>query len=129
MRLKSLMDLVLVVKLLAGCLERGQSTMVNAGGDDDDAFCRANNVVDGSKEYVGCRKDRDVHRSNAVARGERKHRDAQRADAESPGSSVTAARRRQVRVCLHGLSGMNFDRIDLSACSVHLSPAGRGRFA
>jgi hypothetical protein len=75
MSLKSLIALVLVVPLLAGCLERGQSTLVNAGGDDDDAFCRANGVVAGSKEYVACRKDRDVQRSNAEARGERKHRD------------------------------------------------------
>jgi hypothetical protein len=67
--------LLLIVPLLAGCLERGQPTMVNAGGDDDDAFCRANGVVVGSKEYVACRKDRDVQRSNAEARGERKHRD------------------------------------------------------
>jgi hypothetical protein len=75
MNLKSLIALLLVVPLLAGCLERGQSTMVNAGGDDDDAFCRANNVVSGSKEYVACRKDRDVQRSSAEARADRKQRD------------------------------------------------------
>jgi hypothetical protein len=67
--------LLLVVPLLAGCLERGQPTMVNAGGDDDDAFCRANNVVAGSKEYVACRKDRDVQRNNANARADRRQRD------------------------------------------------------
>ena len=39
----SLIALMLLAPLLAGCLERGQPTMVNAGGDDDDAFCRANN--------------------------------------------------------------------------------------
>ena len=67
--------LLLVIPLLAGCLERGQPTMVNANGDDDDAFCRANNVVVGSPAYVACRKDRDVQRSNANARADRKQRD------------------------------------------------------
>jgi hypothetical protein len=78
MRLRTpilLIPLLLIAPLLAGCLERGQPTMVNAGGDDDDAFCRANNVVVGSPEYVACRKDRDVQRSNANARTDRKQRD------------------------------------------------------
>ncbi len=72
---RPLIALLLVVPLLAGCLERGQPTMVNAGGDDDDAFCRANNVAVGSKEYVACRKDRDVQRNNANARADRRQRD------------------------------------------------------
>ena len=50
--------------LLAGCLERGQPTMVDTSADDD-AFCRANNVAVGSTEYVNCRKNRDVQRGNA----------------------------------------------------------------
>ena len=66
--------LLLVTPLLAGCLERGQPTMVNAEGDDDDAFCRANGVVAGSKEYVACRKDRDVQRTNAQGRADRTQR-------------------------------------------------------
>ena len=65
--------LLLVAPLLAGCLERGQPTMVDSSGDDD-AFCRANNSV-GSPEYVACRKDRDVQRSNANARTDRRQRD------------------------------------------------------
>jgi hypothetical protein len=72
---RSLIALLLVVPLLAGCLERGQPTMTNANGDDDDAFCRANNVVVGSKEYVACRKDRDVQRNNANGRADRRQRD------------------------------------------------------
>src|SRR5450432_414963 len=75
MKSKSLVALLLVAPLLAGCLERGQPTMVNAGGDDDDAFCRANNVAAGSKEYVACRKDRDVQRNNANSRADRRQRD------------------------------------------------------
>ena len=65
--------LLLVIPLLAGCLERGQPTMVNAGGDDDDAFCRTSNAV-GSPEYVACRKDRDVQRNNANARADKQQR-------------------------------------------------------
>ena len=66
--------LLLLAPLLAGCLERGQPTMVDSGGDDD-AFCRANNVAVGSPEYVACRKDRDVQRSNANARTDKRQRD------------------------------------------------------
>ena len=65
--------LLLIAPLLAGCLERGQPTMVDTSGDDD-AFCRANNVAMGSPEYVACRKDRDVQRNNANARTDRAQR-------------------------------------------------------
>jgi hypothetical protein len=68
-----LIPLLLIAPLLAGCLERGQPTMVNAGGDDDDAFCRASNAV-GSPEYVACRKDRDVQRNNANSRADKRQR-------------------------------------------------------
>ena len=64
--------LLLIAPLLAGCLERGQPTMVDSGGDDD-AFCRASNAV-GSQQYVACRKDRDVQRNNANARADRQQR-------------------------------------------------------
>ena len=64
---------LLIAPLLAGCLERGQPTMADTSGDDD-AFCRANNVAAGSPEYVACRKDRDVQRSNANARADRAQR-------------------------------------------------------
>jgi hypothetical protein len=66
--------LLLIAPLLAGCLERGQPTMVDTSGDDD-AFCRANNVKLGSPEYVACRKDRDVQRVNANGRTDRRQRD------------------------------------------------------
>jgi hypothetical protein len=69
-----LIALLLVAPLLAGCLERGQPTMVDTSGDDD-AFCRANNVAVGSPPYVACRKDRDVQRGNANARTDRRQRD------------------------------------------------------
>ena len=72
---RPLIALLLVAPLLAGCLERGQPTMAIAGGDDDDAFCRANNVKAGSSEYIACRKDRDVQRNNANTRADRRQRD------------------------------------------------------
>ncbi len=65
--------LLLIAPLLAGCLERGQPTMVDTSADDD-AFCRANNVAPGSNDYVNCRKNRDVQRANANARADRAQR-------------------------------------------------------
>jgi hypothetical protein len=65
--------LIIAAPLLAGCLERGQPTMVDTSADDD-AFCRANNVAVGSNEYVNCRKNRDVQRGNANARADRAQR-------------------------------------------------------
>jgi hypothetical protein len=68
-----LIALALLAALLAGCLERGQPTMVDTSADDD-AFCRANNVKVGSPEYVACRKDRDVGRANFNDRIDRRQR-------------------------------------------------------
>ena len=64
--------LMLIAPLLAGCLERGQPTMVDAGPDDD-TYCRASSAV-GSPEYVACRKDRDVQRANANSRADKRQR-------------------------------------------------------
>ena len=66
--------LLIAAPLLAGCLERGQPTMVDSSADDD-AFCRASNVKQGSPEYVACRKDRDVQRQHADTRSDRRQRD------------------------------------------------------
>ena len=74
MNSRILVALLLVAPLLAGCLERGQPTMVDTSGDDD-AYCRANNVKAGSPDYVACRKDRDVGRANFNARIDRRQRD------------------------------------------------------
>ena len=71
--MRSLIPLLLIAPLLAGCLERGQPTMVDTGPDDD-TFCRANNVAVGSPQYVGCRKDRDVQRINANTRADKQQR-------------------------------------------------------
>jgi hypothetical protein len=70
--MRSLLTLLLIAPLLAGCLERGQPTMVDTSADDD-AYCRSNAAV-GSNDYVNCRKNRDVQRGNANARADRAQR-------------------------------------------------------
>ena len=59
---------------LSACAQRNQIP-VSSLGEDDDALCRANNVAVGSPEYVACRRDRDVARSNATTRADRRQRD------------------------------------------------------
>jgi hypothetical protein len=70
-----LIALLLTAPLLTACLGRDESVMRNAEGDDDDAFCRANNIKPGSPEYIACRKDRDVQHQNAESRRDRRQRD------------------------------------------------------
>jgi hypothetical protein len=65
--------LTFVVLALASCAQRTQLP-VSTLGEDDDAICRANNVVVGSSEYIACRRDRDVLRNNAAARADRRQR-------------------------------------------------------
>jgi hypothetical protein len=65
--------LTLAAAALSACAQRSQ-VPVSSLGEDDDAICRANNVAAGSPEYVACRKDRDVLRNNAAARGDRAQR-------------------------------------------------------
>jgi len=77
MRLKTstrLLALALGALVLAACTQRGQVPTGALSGDDD-AFCRANNVAPGSPEYVACRKDRDLQRSNAAGRADQRQRD------------------------------------------------------
>lgn len=70
----SLIALTLAATLLGACARRSD-VPISDMGDDDDAICRANGVVVGSPQYAACRKDRDVQRSNAIARADRKQRD------------------------------------------------------
>jgi hypothetical protein len=78
MRRKSaplLLALALVTLALSACVQRNQVPVLSSLNEDDDAFCRANNVAAGSPEYVACRKDRDVARNNAIVRADKKQRD------------------------------------------------------
>lgn len=70
---KHLLALSLLAFTLAGCATKNDVPS-SADLGDDDAFCRQNNVAVGSKEYVACRNDRDVQRSNAVTRANRAQR-------------------------------------------------------
>jgi hypothetical protein len=69
-----LIALTLATLMLGGCAQRSQLP-VSSLGEDDDAICRANGGAVGSPAYVACRKDRDVVRSNAIARSDRAQRD------------------------------------------------------
>lgn len=68
-----LIVLTLVALTLGACARR-TDIPASSLGEDDDATCRANGVAVGSSEYAACRKDRDVQRSNAVARADRAQR-------------------------------------------------------
>lgn len=75
MRLPSKSLTVLLIALsLGACVARNQVPVAELN-DDDDAVCRANGVAVGSPAYSACRKDRDVQRSNAIARADRAQRD------------------------------------------------------
>ncbi len=67
--------LIVLALALSACARRGETPTSSTLSEDDDTFCRANNVAAGSSEYVACRKDRDVQRSNAATRADKKQRD------------------------------------------------------
>jgi hypothetical protein len=69
---RTLLALLLLAPLLAGCLERGQPTMADTSGDDD-AFCARSHAV-GSTDFANCRKDRDAQRANANSRADKRQR-------------------------------------------------------
>jgi hypothetical protein len=70
---KQFITLSLCALALSACASR-HDVPISSAGDDDDAFCRANNVAVGSPEYVACRKDRDVQRLHAEEKADRAQR-------------------------------------------------------
>ncbi|WP_325174314.1 hypothetical protein [Bradyrhizobium sp.] len=69
-------SLVLAALALSACAHRGEAPASAGLTEDDDAFCRkGGQVAPGSPDYVNCRRDRDVQRSNATSRADRKQRD------------------------------------------------------
>jgi hypothetical protein len=66
--------LIILALALSACTRRGESPMTGTLSEDDDTFCRANNVAVGSSQYVACRKDRDAQRGNAAARADNTQR-------------------------------------------------------
>ncbi len=69
-----LVTAALLAVALSACAARNQNP-VALGNDDDDAVCQGRGYAAGSPEYVACRKDRDVQRSTATARADRRQRD------------------------------------------------------
>jgi hypothetical protein len=68
-----LIAVMLTALTLGGCASRHEVPAA-AANEDDDATCRAKGLAAGSPEYVACRKDRDVQRSNANVRADRAQR-------------------------------------------------------
>jgi hypothetical protein len=66
--------LIILALALSACTRRGETPMTGTLSEDDDTFCRANNVAVGSSQYVACRKDRDAQRGNAAARADNSQR-------------------------------------------------------
>jgi hypothetical protein len=64
---------ILVSVPLGGCLQTGREVAA-AAAVDDDALCQKNAGPPGSNPYAACMKDRDVQRSQSVARTDRAHR-------------------------------------------------------
>jgi hypothetical protein len=71
---KFCITLILLALALSACTRRGESPTTGTLGEDDDTFCRANNVAAGSSQYVACRRDRDAQRGNAAARADNTQR-------------------------------------------------------
>jgi hypothetical protein len=67
--------LALAALTLSACVQRNQVPPLSSLNEDDDTFCRANNVAAGSPEYVACIKDRDAQRANATSRADHRQRD------------------------------------------------------
>jgi hypothetical protein len=70
-----LIALALLAVALSACAARNEAPAPLASAEDDDAYCRRNNVKTGSPEYIYCRRDRDAARNQAVARADRRQRD------------------------------------------------------
>lgn len=72
---RHLFFLALVALPLSACVSRYSAPMSAGLAEDDDSYCRSHAGTAGSPEYVACRKDRDVQRSNAVTRADKKQQD------------------------------------------------------
>ena len=70
-----LIALMLIAGSLSGCASRNDVPMSAGLSEDDDTYCRTNAGPVGSTQYVACRKDRDIERSNALTRADKKQRD------------------------------------------------------
>jgi hypothetical protein len=69
------MALALLALCLSACVSRNAAPLEAGLSEDDDAYCRSHGGPVGSSQYVACRNDRDVQRSNAVTRADKKQRE------------------------------------------------------
>jgi hypothetical protein len=72
---RRLMVLALLATTLSACASRYEAPAPVASAEEDDAYCRANNVKVGSPEYIYCRRERDAQHNQAIARADRRQRD------------------------------------------------------
>jgi hypothetical protein len=72
---RRLLALTLTALSLSACATRSDVPMSAGLSEDDDTYCRNHAGSPGSTEYVACRKDRDVQRSDAVTHADKKQRD------------------------------------------------------
>jgi hypothetical protein len=72
---RHLLALTLGALSLSACVSRSQIPMSAALSEDDDVYCQRTAGPAGSPAYVACRKDRDVQRSDALTRADKKQRD------------------------------------------------------
>jgi len=70
-----LVALAFTALTLSACATRNEAPMSAGLSGDDDAYCQAHGGPTGSSQYVACRKDRDVQRSDALTRADKKQRD------------------------------------------------------
>uniref|UniRef100_Q07I57 Lipoprotein n=1 Tax=Rhodopseudomonas palustris (strain BisA53) TaxID=316055 RepID=Q07I57_RHOP5 len=69
-----LMLAMLAMLALSACASRHDVPASAGLTEDDDTFCRQGGVAVGSNDYVNCRKNRDVQRSNALTRANKAQR-------------------------------------------------------
>ena len=72
---RHLFTLALTALSLSACATRNEAPMSAVLSEDDDSYCRRTAGPAGSPQYVSCRKDRDVQRSDALTRADKKQRD------------------------------------------------------
>ncbi len=72
---RHLFALALTALCLSACATRTEAPMSAGLSEDDNAYCQRNGGPAGSPQYVACRKDRDVQRSDALTRADKKQRD------------------------------------------------------
>ncbi len=74
---RPLIALACLALTVSACASRSEAPAPAsvASAEDDDAYCRQNNVKVGSPDYIYCRRERDAQHNLAIARADRRQRD------------------------------------------------------